>query len=133
VKHVLLSRIFGDPDTLNPTVTEFLCHLVHWSVTLMYNVLDVADFSIAASRAGQMAVINIVLLAISHHLAFVSYAFGFSLHTLTKIHQSLAVMGTIQGILHSLMQYAVARGRSSPELLLQIVVLVLLESIISIL
>ena len=110
VRHVVLPRLFHGRHIFNPTRVELLCHLLHWVAVIVYNTCGVTDLSQAASRAAQIAVVHIVPLSISYRLSFVSRALGLSLNTVLKVHQSLAVVTTLQSALHGLILTQIAEG-----------------------
>lgn len=101
VKHVLLPRLFHRRHLINPTRVEVLCHLIHWTAVITYNTWNVNTFGQAALRAGQLGIIHVLPLQITYQLAFVSSVLGLSLNNVKKVHQSLAVMVLVQGMLHS--------------------------------
>ena len=99
-KHVLLPRIFHDWHLFNPTRIEVLCHLLHWTAVIIYDIWEVDSLNHAALRAGQLAAIHVVPLLVTYQLAFVSSVLSLSLNVVRKIHQSLAIMVLVQGMLH---------------------------------
>ncbi len=101
VRHVLLPRLFRGRHIFNPTRTELLCHLLHWTAVIVYSTWDVDSLSGAALRAGQLAVIHVVPLLITYQLGFVSRLLGLSFNVTGRVHQSLAFMALVQSILHS--------------------------------
>jgi hypothetical protein len=90
---------------INPTRVEVLCHLLHWTAVIVYNTWNVDSLGQAALRAGQLAVIHVVPLLITYQLGFVSNILGLSLNVVRKVHQSLAVMVLVQGMLHSVLHF----------------------------
>ena len=109
-RHIVLPRLFHGRHLFNPTRVEVLCHLIHWVATILYNTCGVTSLSQAASRAAQIAIIHIVPLLVSYQLGSVARALGLSLNAVLKIHQSVAVMATVQGALHGLIQLLIAGG-----------------------
>ena len=102
-RHLLLPTVFRGRHIINPTRVEVLCHLLHWTAAIIYNTWNVDSINQAALRAGQLALIHLVPLLITYQLAFVSSVLGISLNIVGKVHQSLAVMALVQGILHSVL------------------------------
>jgi hypothetical protein len=88
---------------INPTRVEVLCHLLHWTAVIVYNTWNVDSLGQAALRAGQLAVIHMVPLLITYQLGFMSSVLRISLNVVGKVHQSLAVMVLLQGMLHSVL------------------------------
>ena len=101
-REVLLSRLFRGQHVLNPTRIELLCHLAHWTAVIVYNTWGVDSLDKFALRTGQLAVVHVVPLLITYQLGFVASVFGVSLHVVEKVHQSLAAMVLVQGLLHSI-------------------------------
>lgn len=99
-RHVLLPRLFGGRHIFNPTRIELLCHLLHWTAVIVYNTWDVDSLGRAALRAGQLAVIHVVPLLITYRLGFVSRVLGLSFNVTGRVHQSLALMASVQSIVH---------------------------------
>ena len=66
--------------------------MLHWTTVIVFNSWNV----------DRLAVIHTVPLLISYQLAFVSSVLGLSLHIGLKVHQSLAIMALVQGMLHSI-------------------------------
>ena len=112
VRHVLLPRLFVGLHIFNPTRIEVVCHLLHWTAVVVYNTWNVHNLVQAGLRAGQLAVIHIVPLLITYQLSFVSSLLGLSLDVVANVHQSLAIMALVQGVLHSVAQLHIAERQN---------------------
>lgn len=110
--HIVLPRLFRGRHLFNPTRVELICHLLHWIATIVYNTYGVANLPQAASRAGNIAVVHLVPLMVSHQLCYVSQVLGLSLDSGVELHISMGLMATIQGALHTVIHLRMADGLS---------------------
>lgn len=101
MRHLVLLRLFRKDRRINPTRLEILCHCIHLGFVISYDTVKVKTIEQAAKRTAQLAVIYTVPLLAAHQLSFVAYCFGWSLDTGQRVHASIGVMATIQGVLHS--------------------------------
>ena len=113
-KQVLLPKLFRGQHKFNLTRIALLCHLLHWTLAIWYNVWKVRDLDHASSRASQMSIIHLVPLLASRDLASVADAFGVSLATVLTVHPSLAVMALVQGGIHVVIHYHIAKEEAKP-------------------
>lgn len=101
--HLAVPKIFQGRLIFNPTRSEALCYLLHWTTVIVFDSYGVTTVSLAAKRTALLAVIHLVPLAVSFQLSYIANSMGLSRRTVSTIHASLGLMATIQGVAHACM------------------------------
>lgn len=102
-QHVTMPRIRKNRHYVNPSRSEILFIIVHWTVVGFYNIYQVNTIVEAAERAGRLALLHTVLLLAPNHTFLTSYLFNSSLSTAVFIHCMLGCMSVLQGALHCIL------------------------------
>ena len=81
-----------------------LLQAAYWIFTLTFNIVDVHSMGERASRAGSLALFNLVPLYLGGHLGTVAYMVDLPLRTLLTMHKSLGAVAVTQSIAHVVLQ-----------------------------
>ena len=97
--------IFLRRSRINPLIhrTYVLFILLYWGGTAACNFVGSPGAVVIASRAGTLAIVNMVPLFFANRLAFLADILGFSLNTFQLIHRSIGIMAFAQGLLHTVL------------------------------
>lgn len=103
LRHIMYPVILRRHRLLGPwTRCYLICQLLYWSVTLSCTSIGVRTWAQAGSRAGTLAVVQLVPLFFGGHLGFAADLIGIPLLTYRQLHGSIGTMVFVLSLFHVL-------------------------------
>lgn len=81
-----------------------LLQLIYWAGTVVSNTIGVSGLAEGSSRAGVLAVVNLIPLLFSDRLSFAADLFSLSRRTYVQIHKAMGVMAVLQLTTHMVLE-----------------------------